>query len=144
MKLQSMTDYVLAEKLMLNIKGYEKDFISKTFNYANFLKLPLTLGMFIQKDENGNVLEEPKGWKAYIQTNGWKSLHPDALERCRIFAEAKKRVIFDGFEIIDTYLGSFKLFYDGFEYIFYNSDNVESIIKYNLTITENAVKKYGL
>jgi len=45
----SMTDFVLSKKYTAT--GHE--------NYANFLKQPLELWMFIPCDEDGNVLEEP-------------------------------------------------------------------------------------
>ncbi|WP_264533515.1 hypothetical protein [Flavobacterium sp. N2013] len=41
MKLIPMTDFVLEQKLMLNIQGYEKKFISNVSNYAKFLNVRL-------------------------------------------------------------------------------------------------------
>ena len=54
-------------------------------NFSNFLKQPLTLGMFVPCDENGNVLEEPLLLPSY------------ELDKYR---KAKEKVIFDGFDII--------------------------------------------
>ena len=54
-KLISMTDFVLKthDEISDSI-----DSESMMFNYANFLKRPLTLGMFVPCDEDGNVLQE--------------------------------------------------------------------------------------
>ena len=64
MKLQSMTEKVLElelpkENLDNNFKSDLVEFYNKSKNYANFLKQPLTLGMFFPTDENGNVLHKP-------------------------------------------------------------------------------------
>jgi hypothetical protein len=59
MKLISMTDFVLEQN---NFKVFRNQQI---LNYANFLKQPLELWMFVPCDENGDVLEEPKTkWKS--------------------------------------------------------------------------------
>jgi len=56
MKLISMTEFVLDTKQKLEIG---KDFVEVVCNYASFLIQPLTLGMFVPCDEDGNVLEDP-------------------------------------------------------------------------------------
>ena len=54
MKLISMTDFVL--ELETN-EHWAQDY-TKCVKYANFLKQPLTLGMFVPCDEDGNFLPE--------------------------------------------------------------------------------------
>lgn len=57
MKLISMTDFVLQQQN----EAYSKDqFVERVEAYANFLKEPLKLEMFIPCDEDGNILEKPK------------------------------------------------------------------------------------
>ena len=56
MKLILMTDFVFGQKERKDIDLAQR-FIN-SFNYANFLKQPLTLEMFIPCDENGDVLEK--------------------------------------------------------------------------------------
>lgn len=57
MKLISMQDFVLEQ----NNEAYSKDqFIERVEAYANFLKEPLKLEMFIPCDEYGNILEKPE------------------------------------------------------------------------------------
>ena len=56
MKLISMQDFVLEQ----NNEAYSKDqFVERVEAYANFLKEPLKLEMFIPCDDNGKVLEQP-------------------------------------------------------------------------------------
>lgn len=59
------------------------------YRYASFLSKPLTLGMFVPCDEDGNVLEEP------IETIGGVELYNEQYQ------QAKKRVLFEGFTFDD-------------------------------------------
>lgn len=61
MKLISMTDFVILQNISLANKEIKHNECGlRILKYANFLKQPLILGMFVPCDENGNVLEEPK------------------------------------------------------------------------------------
>ena len=67
MKLISMTDFVLEQNSTdlkpLMATNWTKEFelrFKKIVDYANFLKKPLTLGMFVPCDDDGNVLELEK------------------------------------------------------------------------------------
>ena len=70
-------------------------------NYANFLKTPLTLGMFVPVDPQGNVLKEPKNYAA------WKSLeHNDGnrtdiagFEEYAQYQSAESYCMFEGFRV---------------------------------------------
>ena len=57
MKLIPMTDFVL-EQHKNPCKGDYTDLFKTVVNYAEFLKKPLKLGMFVPVDEEGNVLDE--------------------------------------------------------------------------------------
>jgi len=76
MKLISMCDFVLYQD---NSKNDFVDFKIKILNYANFLKQPLELWMFVPCDD-GNVLEEP------IETIGgvemYTKQYQQAKDRC--------------------------------------------------------------
>lgn len=56
MKLISMTDFVIQQRSELMFKELGK----ACCKYADFLKQPLKLEMFVPCDEDGNVLSEPK------------------------------------------------------------------------------------
>jgi DNA-directed RNA polymerase delta subunit len=57
MKLISMTDFVLEQNKEPYF--YYDSLWNKVIAYANFLKQPLTLGMFVPCDSNGNVVKKP-------------------------------------------------------------------------------------
>ena len=117
----------------------------KRDSYDDFLKQPLTLGMFIPCDEKGQPLSIHKGEEI-------DSSYP--IE----FIQAKERVIFGGIEVQNT--EDFIEFYGGirvfkktndfekmFNYVFRKdteTKTLEDLIKYDLTLTETTAKKLGL
>jgi len=98
-KLISMTDFVIEvidNTAPINfIKGIES-----LRTYAKFLKQPLTLGMFVPVDEEGNVLEEPKQFEGKFK---------DYQNILDTYVKAKEKVLFEGFEVEDIGLGSFAI-----------------------------------
>ena len=87
MKLQSMTDYVL---WLEQNKGYLPDFHFSCIKYAKFLKRPLTLGMFVPCDLDGNIIEQPCD---IINTDGCRDC------ACKEYKKSQERVLFKGFEL---------------------------------------------
>lgn len=94
-----MTDFVLEMHEKLEYVPTQREVIESfiiTKNYANFLKQPLTLGMFVPCDENGNILKEPKlQSELLIVVN-------DFMDKMKAYNEAKEKVLFD-VGIIETY-----------------------------------------
>lgn len=79
-----MQDFVLQQYN----EAYSKDqFIERVEAYANFLKEPLKLEMFIPCDEKGNVLEEPDFLDERFQI------------KKMIFEESQEKVLFKGFYV---------------------------------------------
>jgi len=114
MKLISMTDFVLEQK----IQSYEPEHILKRItNYANFLKQPLKLEMFVPCDEDGNVLEVPNSDN---EINNYFDLSFE-------YHQAKERVLFKGFNT--KYFKNF----DGL--------TIEYLVTLNVTLTESAKKQ---
>ncbi|KPH14391.1 hypothetical protein [Chryseobacterium sp. ERMR1:04] len=99
-KLIPMTTFVI--EYYLN-EGYaDLQTLSLMNNYANFLKQPLTLGMFIPVDANGNVLKEPKNysvWKTLKHNDGEKN-DGVGFEENRIYQIAERNCYFEGFDIV--------------------------------------------
>ena len=84
MKLISMTEFVLEQEQPTYLQKEEfEDVFYKIHNYANFLKQPLKLSMFIPCDEFGNVLIKPE---EHLEN---RSLYFKELE---IYQKAKERV----------------------------------------------------
>lgn len=88
-----MTDFVLSQKEGSTIEWEQLDWMNQEIykldrirNYANFLKQPLTLGMFVPCDEDGNVLKDCGLIPCY------------ELDKYR---KAKDRCLFEGFEFLD-------------------------------------------
>ena len=136
MKLISMTDFVLQE----NKGGQQVNSISSQLHqelrrikkYANFLKQPLKLEMFVPCDEDGNVLEDITG----------QGMIPFYVEKAHRFLTAKEKVLFEDFEIY----GNGDLYN---QFVTFDSDrleimNVENLItdfQYSFNLTPNAVER---
>ena len=63
--------------------------------HAKFLQQTPTIGMFVPTDEEGNVLEEPKGTDL---NDSFLSMQLDFIE-CDKYQQAEQRVIFEGWEL---------------------------------------------
>ena len=140
-KIISMTDFVLEQ--------YEKQtnptiFEETTHNYANFLKQPLKLEMFVPCDEDGNILKKPKC------NNQCDSC--DCMYEFNLFTEAKEKVIFEGFEwniaefcdepMLELTNKEVYFLYDVEDRKFENDvdefiKTIEDLIPYNLELTKN-------
>src|SRR5690554_277878 len=112
-KLINMTDYVLESVKNINEVGVAFTLIAIE-KYANFLKTPLELGMFVPCEEDGNVLEEPSSndKKYHPENNGVFRFVTEAYNYdVKKYNQAKENVIFEIFEadfeegVIDPFLG---------------------------------------
>lgn len=144
MKLISMVDYVL----QLN-EGTGANYIflsernSRFINYANFLKQPLTLGMFVPCDLKGNVLEKQEEWSCKCEQQPNTPFCNVCQEQ---YYDAQQRVLFKGFEYCEE---------EGWECISYKNktyrvDTFESMFKTvekllffsdDIELTETAIKQ---
>lgn len=120
-----MTDFVLEQKQSTSF--IERVFVTnellsieKIRKYANFLKQPLELGMFVPCDEDGNVLEEPI-CQEYALYN-------------KKYQKSKERCLFEGFTEQEA------------SYIISCSDNkiIEDLVTYKPKLTPTAQKQIGL
>ena len=135
-----MTDFVVGalgfKKSMYyeyNVNDNDKA-LSKIENYSKFLKQPLTLGMFVPCDLDGNLLEYPD--------HNYNSM--EYMDEFDVYNEAKNRVLFEGFnETIcqgKTYLHN-----DSFGSVFIDKNwvirhcFVEDLI--GVELTKSAIKK---
>ena len=165
-----MTDFVLNQKQSESFN--EKTFINESLislekirNYANFLKQPLNLGMFVPCDENGNVLQEPKKTNYQVDVNtkcsGWKYLYDsnDKLigyyddrkwkEDFVKYKQSKEKVLFEGIEFRKNAGVNFlTINEDTFAFHDFNIKfkdlTIEFLVQYNLQLTESAIKQIGL
>ena len=148
-QLIKMSDYVLEQ--IEKLKNSEINILQFRNNieaYANFLKQPLTIGMFVPCDDDGNVLEEPKC--IYIYKTQPFECSSDEMYRCRKYLEAKEKVLFKGFEVKEEVFVHGKIHYfiqKEDNKVMYNFNNewvvygklktIEDLIPYNLELTDN-------
>lgn len=139
-KLVSMVEYIMQHPAT---EDYEWQ-LGRHYDYANFLRQPLTLGMFVPVGENGEVLEEPKEYKGDYDS--------ELLE----WEYAWDKVIFEGWQVIGHEEGFTEIeltdrnlwisFYKGRSEITNYStfldilESIEDLVPYGLTLTENALR----
>jgi len=139
MKLISMTDYVeIILKEHLDRDMSEHRLVELLGNYKDFLKTPLTLGMFVPCDEDGNVLEEPpSGKENYKDHNDWCGQYDN-------YQQAKGRVIFEGC-IYNTQWHYFTIVKTNDIFSLHVLNNIiEDLMDYKLTLTPAKAKELGL
>lgn len=169
MKLESLIDTILElEKNYLSTADVSKEKWEIILKRANFLKQPLTLGMFVACDLDGNMLEQPEDYDKYLEIEECKLDNPNqigwSLEECNLglprmckeYQQAQERVLFKGFEFSKPFEyserfhtvtnGDIKLQWDSNEFNFFMHCGfcIESLLtekKYNLELTPNAIKQ---
>lgn len=90
MKLISMTDFVIQKRSELMFKELGK----ACCKYAQFLKQPLKLEMFVPCDEDGNVLEEYKISPSEREADLYNYPRPVSIEEFN-WNKAKEKVLFE-------------------------------------------------
>lgn len=154
-KLCSMTDFVLEQNK--NIQWSDTDNLENIISYAEFLKHPLELWMFVAVGENGNVLGTPKAPHTFASENSDLYIEKWNKEKEQ-YKKAKERCLFKGFEIIERKCNNSSFLFVEYKgiYVFYKStgldyfvisnefNTIEDLIKYNSELTPTAIKKLGL
>ncbi len=165
MKLISMTDFVLHESFGVgNEIINHQTFFKKVSSYAQFLKKPLELGMFIPCDEEGNILEQVSKPDAEDYRNdegGNFELYNFNMKAYTSYKKAKNRVLFDGFVFTDSQKYSIplsvspyglkdekiqltKLKDSGAYHTWLQLNTIEDLVQCDLKLTENALAHIGL
>ena len=124
-----MTDFVLKQmnEVMLDRTGAV---CARLGNYAQFLKQPLKLGMFLPCGDMGNVLSDPGLIPSY------------ELEQYR---KAKERVLFSGFDIISIEDNCLYIHTDECSFcVLFKDESVDDYVNHGLTLTPTALKQIGL
>lgn len=134
-----MTDFVLEQS---NEAYSMQQFVNRVESYANFLKQPLQLEMFVPCDDYGNVLEEPK-----TTTIQEANFNIDEIEN---WNKAKKKVLFEGFKwdyedaCLKYQLSNGGIWFFGLDDL--ENENIETFggIENEIELTETAIKQiYG-
>ena len=142
MKLISMTDFVLEQG---NPSNTDSQFADKIMSYANFLKQPLKLKMFVPCDEDDNVLK-------FIEYETWEGTDAEYNNLMVNYYNAKDKVIFEGFELDSILNGGFIIkIKEEFGYLcillscdYCIEDLIYKFQNNEFKLTESAIKKLGL
>ena len=121
MKLISSKDF---GKTLTNVTN--REYRSLRNKYDSFLEQPLTLGMFIPCDDDGNFLEEPKH-EPFQDRQKFD-------DKCIEYQQVKERVLFEGFQNKKQPFFPFS----------FENRTIEDLIRYDLTLTKSAIKQLGL
>ncbi len=154
-----MTDFVLEQsnnenlqKHLSNKNGHEfMNYWHSVFSYAKFLKEPLKLGMFVPCDENDMPLEIPFNYGAYLVSLPKEDFNYNEID-CLQYQQAKDRVLFDGFELVEIQKYGFDLIMkaedwsESLSVLF--EETIEDLLTYSFNpefeLTQSAIKKYSL
>ncbi|MFV0189095.1 hypothetical protein OBK29_04070 [Empedobacter falsenii] len=143
-----MTDFVLEQTELLYEKNQSK-LIHRVVNYAQFLKQPSKLGMFVPCDDAGNI----------VQSISFTPCGCPVWDGGQKYQQAKERVLFEGFEIVEK-----REVYNSINGILIDLDaqtwqiegsigigggylideTIEDLVTLDLTLTETAIKQIGL
>lgn len=147
MKLISMTEFVLMQ-FNKEDKGINALIIEygKIVDYAKFLKIPLTLGIFVPCDEKGNPLPEPKMRHERNSFDG-EDMDYDAQELYE-YIQAKEKVLFKGLSYKFGMIGysNDSGWSSVFDLDFRPNSVIENLLndKKEYTLTQTAIKQIGL
>ena len=154
-----MTDFVLEQIKNFNAVVYDDletasiNLIERIENYANFLKQPLKLEMFVPCDEEGDILEEPTNYEKRLL-----NMMTEYNDEVYTYYQAKVKVLFEGFYIkrgstdadnmttylMHNYFGEIA-FKKDWKYEWEFIEDLESLSNLNeIELTESAIKQIVL
>ncbi len=148
-KLKSMTTYVLEQSKevespnLIDFLEIRDKILTKIENYGKFLSMPLELKMFVPVDDNGNLLEEPEYYELWKNYGSYTQKGESIVPECVKYHKASSEVLFEGFTpVIINSMQCFEhngcTIYDNLK----NKNTIESLVKLNLTLIEQARDKY--
>ena len=156
-RLISMTDFVLEQNTKWEYETDAMTHLSIIIGYAEFLKQPLTLGMFVPCDEDGNIMDEPKTCCSGREC-GCMGMPYNYFSREELngYEEALNRVLFEGFHLIGDkeieLKGTDNWFVFNEKSIEFSNEfsqekyvyKVDDLVELELILTESAKKQIGL
>lgn len=154
-KLIPMTDFVI--EYYAN-EGYaDLQTLRLMKNYASFLRKPLTLGMLVPLDTDGNVLKEPKNYSSWksLDYNDGKRNDTAGFEEYIQYQKAEQNCMFDGFTIAyngysvirleASYDPSIELSFNKNDLMSSTFADIESLTAFDsIYLTINALKAIGI
>jgi hypothetical protein len=155
MKLISMTDFVLDRikkplggQQVASVRHHELEKYRQIIRYADFLKQPLKLEMFVPCDDEGSYLPElPTLSESKIEsdspTRDYYIIYKDKIE---LYYKAKEKVLFEGFEMKDevqcvNYDAQCIVYTYMFKYEKFTIEDLLNLHNGNLKLSESAIKQ---
>lgn len=120
MKLIKMTDYVSQKRDFIDKMMNDQDrltILQCIFDYSEFLKTPLNLGMFIPCDENGNVLKQPNNYRRFTSKdflNENPKMSEKWIKECQDYKIAESKILFKNFDFFIEHDGEKCVMTEGF------------------------------
>ena len=155
MKLISMIDFVLQQTEQMRECSFQElsDKFIEVDKYANFLKQPLKLGMFIPC-ENGVLLEVPEICSCSNQLEAENCAVGCNFDKIEQYQKAQEKVLFKGFGKIRKANGYTNVITHEKREIYSSPDEmrfvscingnrldtIEDLVNYNLELTDYAIK----
>ena len=149
MKLTSMINFVKKQgnigMEIQSIRHQQSDRARRFYliqKYADFLLKEIGIGMVVPCDEFGNILEEPESLKGFYESSK-DGMEQEAILR-KQYQQAKDRVLFKGFKVVDIPKNGGSVFSDsisdssGLIHLFWYSKITETwSLSHGLTTIEN-------
>ena len=155
--LKSMTDFVLEQRMtteevrssnFYDIQTHIYKYYDKVFNYANFLKQPLKLEMFVPCDENGNVLDPSDAFRSCEKGFVYSKAKERVLFKGLVFEESQKEALKNNTQLsVSIYTeNSFYITHrlNGKLHTWFDLKTVEELIKCKIELSKTAIKQIGL
>ena len=163
MKLKSMSDFAL-EYIEVPDKLEEGEFKQAYYDmckYAQFLKRPLELSMFVPCDEKGNIIEKPEYFEEYFKDMDLTNWNDTEKQFIIKYLKAQERVLFKDAKILGEFktckvsfikINANSIENDEFGFFYHDAKNeksrvntVEDIVNIcSLELTDNAIKQWKL
>lgn len=126
------------------------DVLDSIEKYVHFINQPLNIGMFTPCDVNGVKIDEPEDYDKFLEIEECKLDNPRKIgwsleecnlglpKMCRDYHRLKKDVIFKDSDpnIVFNTKGL------GYDYYTIYYSKVKDLIKYELSLTSNAIEKW--
>lgn len=147
-----MTDFVLEQQEKFKSdRFYFRQFKDNVINYANFLKQPLTLGMFVPVDSHGVILDELK----FCCTSSdcgcmGMPVNVSSMEEIDEYYEAKEKVLFKDANVtpVEDYyivkIGKREVWITWTERTIEDVQHINRAYEVDFELTESALKQIGL
>ena len=102
-KLSDITEKIRKHEIQLS-RIRVNPYLKLIIDYSAFITQPLTKGMFVPCDEDGEVLEKPEHLELWMAAGCLETM--PCNNECKQYQQAQEKVLFDGWWFEDGFLYS--------------------------------------